>query len=676
VRRLLVVIAVIAAVLGGGVDEAKASLDDGAVVYGDFDGDSVPETVASEPTHDNVRGRVYIQNASGSVFELHRGLTEVLGSSSPWQRFGSSLAVGDFDGDGYDDLAVGAPSASDAATRAGSVHVFYGSSSGLSLTGDQLWHQDSTGILGVAEQDDFFGEVLATGDFDCDGYDDLAIGAPAEDLDGKTNAGVVHVLYGSSSGLSSTNNEWYQGHNGIGGATEGNDRFGEALATGNFNGDTDSGHDCDDLAIGVPFEDVGALTDAGVLYVVDGGTGGLSTSSSLTIDQDVSGVVDDVEAFDYFALRLVAADADGDEFTDLHVTVVDACGSGGGWGRHTFFGSSSGLADNELLCDLFGCGFEDPAYSCPSTHPPVHATNGDDAVRFMFGNDVAYGKNGHDAMVGSIGGDILFGNAGNDDLDGGAGADILLGGFGDDSFVIDLDCAVQAGDIIDGGIGTDTIYSHRSQSELAAMGLLIRDIENFETIAENPHPYGENGCERFSFFTGTPLATSIQLGWQELPSPSSTYSTTTGVLHLTVDNVATVSRTFEIASTIQARGFVSSQTLAPVTLAASGNTTVAVDLADFIPAGVDPETIPTEYFELPTSATIHAVASVVVGGNVVETAQAPIIYGHLEDDGETAVLYGDEARQTTYNNGDLENLTVSGPTTWVSGITRVYGSRG
>src|SRR4030095_164766 len=94
---------------------------------------------------------------------------------------------------------------------AGAVHLFYGSSSGLSATSpksDQFWTQDSSDVNDASEPGDGFGETLASGDFNGDGRDDLAIAAPSESVHTATGfisfAGAVNVLYCSSRGLSAT----------------------------------------------------------------------------------------------------------------------------------------------------------------------------------------------------------------------------------------------------------------------------------------------------------------------------------------------------------------------------------------------------------------------------------------------------------------------------------------
>src|SRR3990170_3653759 len=87
----------------------------------------------------------------------------------------TTLAAGDFDGDGHDDLAIGSPFEDvSGESNAGAVNVLYGRSNGLATGGDQLWHQGSPGIPGALERDDRFGWSLAVGNFNGDGYDDLA----------------------------------------------------------------------------------------------------------------------------------------------------------------------------------------------------------------------------------------------------------------------------------------------------------------------------------------------------------------------------------------------------------------------------------------------------------------------------------------------------------------------
>ena len=139
---------------------------------------------------------------------------------------------------------------------------------GLFAFGNQIWRQDSGGIAGQAEAGDNFGEALVAGDFNNDGFEDLAIGVPFESLGGKQDAGEVNVIYGGPDGLAAPGNQiWNQDSNGIVGRAEVDDFFGFALVAGDFNDDG-----LEDLAIGVPGED----TDAGAVNVIYGGPAGLA----------------------------------------------------------------------------------------------------------------------------------------------------------------------------------------------------------------------------------------------------------------------------------------------------------------------------------------------------------------------------------------------------------------
>ena len=128
---------------------------------------------------------------------------QLAGTPEAHDFFGTAVAAGDFNGDGYRDLAIGVPGQEVGTVigteGAGSVHVVYGTAAGLTSDGDQYWTQDSDGIAGAAETNDLFGEALAAGDFNGDGFDDLVIGVRWEDIGTVEEAGAVHVIYGSRS---------------------------------------------------------------------------------------------------------------------------------------------------------------------------------------------------------------------------------------------------------------------------------------------------------------------------------------------------------------------------------------------------------------------------------------------------------------------------------------------
>jgi FG-GAP repeat len=267
-------------------------------------------------------------------------------SSSPSGSSGAPVNA-DFNGDSYADLAVGVPLEDVGAIEdAGAVNVLYGSATGLRASGSQFWHQDIPGMEGDgAETNDQFGLAMAAGDFDGDGFADLAIGAPFEALGTDDNAGVVSVLYGSSAGLSIEGNQsWTQGSLGLGDfdtASEAGDLFGFPLAAANFG---KSAHD--DLAVGVVFENMGAISDAGAANVIYGTASGLDMTGAQFWHQDSPGVVGDgVEEDDTFAFSLAAANFGKSTHADLAIGIrQEDLGTITNAGAvNVLYGSSTGL---------------------------------------------------------------------------------------------------------------------------------------------------------------------------------------------------------------------------------------------------------------------------------------------------------------------------------------------
>lgn len=310
-----------------GVAEA-GDLFGAAIATGDFNGDGFDDVAIGVPGEDlgaNVdAGAVNVIYGSSSGLNIsnnqmwHQNTAGIAGGAEDNDRFGAALGAGDFNGDGFTDLAVGVPGESiNDIQDAGMVNVIYGSLSGLTNVGDQAWHQDTAGIFGVSEQGDNFGAALAVGDFDANGRDDLAVGVPREDIKLVEDAGVVNVIYGTTSGLTAANDDmWHQNIGGIGGMVEVGDRFGSALATGDFDG-----NGRDDLAIGVPGEDIGAVDNAGAVNVIYGTNSGLNAANDDIWHQNSSGINGAIETGDQFGWVLATGDFDNNGRDDLAIGV-------------------------------------------------------------------------------------------------------------------------------------------------------------------------------------------------------------------------------------------------------------------------------------------------------------------------------------------------------------------
>jgi hypothetical protein len=249
-----------------------------SLMSGDFNGDGNDDLAVGEfsETVGTANGAGDVQIIYGSLGAglasagnqcWDEGTPGILGTPEPLDFFSWGLAAEDFNGDGRDDLAS---FGWDAGT--GGVHVIYGSASGLTAAGNQLWLWPSAG--------GYWGTTIATGDFDGNGFDDMA----ASELQLEARAGTVRVLYGTAAGLSLTGEQyWSQDTPGIADQEESDDRFGAALAAGNYGKGV-----ADDLVVGVPFEDLDAFTDTGSVHVIYGSPFELTATGSQFLSEPMA----------------------------------------------------------------------------------------------------------------------------------------------------------------------------------------------------------------------------------------------------------------------------------------------------------------------------------------------------------------------------------------------------
>ena len=318
-------IAAVTLVAGGLTLVGSASVGAVGAPGSDFDGDGRADIVLAVPGEDvagaldaGVVTVVYGDRSgldTGTSQTVQQGAVGVAGTAEPGDQFGRAWATGDFDGDGYSDLVVGAPNETVGdIDAAGSITVVYGSSSGLTGSGSAAFTQGN-GVAGAAETGDRFGSAIAAGDFDGDGYDDVAVGAPGEDLGAVVDGGNVTIVYGSASGLRAAGSAAFSQAGSVAGAAERDDRLGSSITSGDFDNDGR-----DDLAIGVPGEDLKGGPDAGAVTVLYGSGAGITSSRSRQFSQAGS-VKGKPQANDQFGSAVAAGDFNGDGRDDLAIGV-------------------------------------------------------------------------------------------------------------------------------------------------------------------------------------------------------------------------------------------------------------------------------------------------------------------------------------------------------------------
>jgi len=481
--------------LGGAMANDRAGTS--VASAGDVNGDGFADLIVSAPyadPHGTNSGVSYVVFGKASGFAADVSLSTLNGTSG-FKLSGvaaedfSGISVGsagDFNGDGFDDLIVGAWGVISGGAATGAAYIVYGKASGFAanINLSNLNGNDGIRLLGAADGDQTGAVVASAGDVNGDGYDDVIVGARKSGPNGEWS-GMSYVVFGGASGVvSNLDLSTLNGSNGfkLSGVSALSQSGFSVASAGDVNGDGFA-----DLVIGAPYANPHGAK-SGESYVVFGKASGFAADIDLSTLNGSNGfklqgsVQQDFSGFSVAS----AGDFNGDGFADIVIGAPGSDLNGAQTGTtYVMFGKASGFAASIDLSTLNGAngfmiagtGIGDQSGTSAASAGDVNGDGYDDliigaeranangaasgATYVLFGGNFG-GSMAPVATSGTAAAEILIGGRNNDWLWGAGGGDVFHGGAGNDRLLVD-DLAFR---LADGGGGTDTL-------ELRSAGLTL-----------------------------------------------------------------------------------------------------------------------------------------------------------------------------------------------------------
>ena len=421
---------------------------------GDFDDDGIDDIILGGPFADpdgkNSAGEAYLVFGSDQGFNASLSLSNLDGNdgiifegAQPNDFLGVSVAgIGDINGsgpgdinsDGFDDLILGASTAS---ANAGKAYVVFGDDSGFGARFDlaDLTPQQGFFFTGLNSGDFLGTAVSGAGDADADGFADVIMGASGFNPGTGSGTGAAYLFIGRpntfeiGTELDNLGNKRLIRLDGI----ADNDYAGVTVASaGDINGDG-----FHDTLLGAPSADPGGRNGSGESYLIFGRGDELYPPELNLQDLDGSDgfAISGVLAGDSSGFSVSSAgDIDNDGFDEIIIGAPNA--NNGAGAAYVLYGSPE-----------YNPGFTKFGNDKDNT---INGTAGADVILGLRGGDNINGRGNGDTLYGGFGADKLIGGGGVDKLLGGQGRDELLGDSGDDQLF-----GNGGVDILDGGVGND-----------------------------------------------------------------------------------------------------------------------------------------------------------------------------------------------------------------------------